>query len=819
MKNRLQIRYHIPSSLPTREEAMSYIQEVFNPFKDGALTTLPAEPLVLLYNDEPINEEIGFDENQRLETSNAILAIGRGGDGINSSNNKNYFIIDFAKLEEDVNELKETVNSSLSDNAELNEIINNVRNDITELINSESKRAQNVETKIEESLTSEINRAKNQENIINNKLDEEINRLESTINNKFSELNGSNVSTNERVTAVDNKIKNEIERAKNSEKELSTKIDENIYNVNSNIESNVSELNRKIVNETDRATSSENTLSNSISNERRRAEQKESEIIISLTDEINRSISKDNELLTKINEENVRSLNAESNLYEKIEAEERRATLSEHNLTDVIENEINRAKNKENDLDDKIISEIERSQLSEKRLEEKIENEIRVSSNNYVELTNKIEKESYYSISKDKELDDKILNANDRISEEITRAVSQETALRNAISNENAERKSDIKILQERIERTVDSLNHEIVDRSNNDEKLDNKIDSLILNESIIRESTDNLLLEKIENNSLRINENKISSNGKTINVTGPSANGTNIDVNIDNNTIISNKGILSVNSRALTQYIGRNAIKISDDSAYKEISLKIKENDKIISNDSNGLYTTLSLKWVHADAESNNKDEIQLIGKNDIVISRIDVTDFIKDGILEDVSLDTSDKENPKLIFVFTSIDGKEIVELSVKDIIKLYHAGNGLELTESTFSIKIANGSEPYLTVSGEGLRLYGIQDGLDKVKTDINLSFKDYQDSISKTINNLIENINTLNITLTNTINELNNTKTELINTKKELSDAKNELKDFKSIAITDIVGATNEIKVTKTQNTATIGFADDAYFIAG
>ena len=819
MKNRLQIRYHIPSSLPTREEAISYIKEVFNPLKSDSLSTLPAEPLVLLYNNEPINEEIGFNEERRLETSNAILAIGRGGDGINSSNNKSYFIIDFAKLEEDITELRELVNVSLSDNIELNEIINKVKKDITELVNSEVSRATKVENELGEELTIEINRAKTQEKLIQDSFNEGINRLETTFNKKVNDINSVNDSVNHRLNLLADNINGEINRAKSKENELDNKIDVEVSNINSRLESSESLLTNSINNETVRAMTSENVLSNLIGNETKRAEQKENEIITSLTNEINRSLSNDNELLTKINEENVRAINSESNLYEKIEEEERRATLSEHNLSDIIGNEINRAKSKENELDNKITSEIERSLLNERRLDEKLEDEIERSNNNSTELFNKIEKVISNSILKDEDLDNKILSTNERISEEITRAVAQETAINGLISNEKNERENDVNLLQEKIERNFDSLNSEIVNRINNDEKLDNKIDSSILNESIIRETTDNLLLNKIENNTAKINENKIFSNGKTINITGPTTNGTNIDVNIDNNTIISNKGILSVNSNALTQYIGRNAIKISEGNSYKEISVKVKDNDKILSNDSNGLYTTLSLKWVHADAESNNKDEIQLIGKDDIVISRIDVTDFIKDGILENVTLDTSDEDNPKLVFVFTSIDGKEVVELSVKDIIKLYYPGHGLDLVENTFSIKIDNGSEKYLTVSSNGLKLYGVQDDIDKLKTEINLSLKEYKESVSNTISNLLETINTLNNTLTNTINELNNTKKELVTTKDELSSTKDELNNLKTIAITNIVGATNEIKVTKTQNTATIGFADDAYFIAG
>ena len=54
-----------------------------------------------------------------------------------------------------------------------------------------------------------------------------------------------------------------------------------------------------------------------------------------------------------------------------------------------------------------------------------------------------------------------------------------------------------------------------------------------------------------------------------------------------------------------------------------------IRNNDPILTNDSNGLSTSLSLKWVHGDVEGV-KDEIQLIGKDNIILSRIDIKELI---------------------------------------------------------------------------------------------------------------------------------------------------------------------------------------------
>ena len=63
------------------------------------------------------------------------------------------------------------------------------------------------------------------------------------------------------------------------------------------------------------------------------------------------------------------------------------------------------------------------------------------------------------------------------------------------------------------------------------------------------------------------------------------------------------------------------------------------------------------------------------------------------------------------------------------------------------------------------------------------------------------------------------ELKTTKENLNNTNNELNNTKQELSTLQKNAITNIQGVQNEISVTVTDNTATVGFADDAYFVAG
>jgi hypothetical protein len=264
--------------------------------------------------------------------------------------------------------------------------------------------------------------------------------------------------------------------------------------------------------------------------------------------------------------------------------------------------------------------------------------------------------------------------------------------------------------------------------------------------ESTERTTQDLLLSQRIDENAKQIKENKVSSSRKTITITGPTENGTNIDVNVDNKTIVVNEsGTLSVSSDALVQYVGENAINVSDvTGGAKTISLVVNPNDKILTNDVQGLLATLSLKWNHADA-TGEKDEIQLIGKDGIVISRIDVADFIKDGMLDNVVLNSVDANNPYLSFTFNSASGKETINVPVKDLVDIYFAGNGLELNENTFSIKIDNSSEVFLTVSNDGLKLSGIQTAIDKAKLEVQTIITNEVEVLTTAISNLTNDLN--------------------------------------------------------------------------
>ena len=242
------------------------------------------------------------------------------------------------------------------------------------------------------------------------------------------------------------------------------------------------------------------------------------------------------------------------------------------------------------------------------------------------------------------------------------------------------------------------------------------------------------------------VSRKPITSTDKT--VTLNTANGVDLSVNIDNSTIVrdGNSGKLSVASAALVQYVGQDAINVSGvNGSNKTISLKINDGDKVLTQSADGLLANINLTWDKAAG-------LKLIGKGGTEIATIPATDFIKDGMLENVELAvlSGGSSNPQglpdgtyLHFTFNTDGGSKQIYVNVTSLIDVYTAGDGLQVSDNKFSIKKDTASESFLTVSPNGLKLSGVQDAInsahssdtaaiDKIEASVGLTTEgDYTD----------------------------------------------------------------------------------------
>ena len=151
--------------------------------------------------------------------------------------------------------------------------------------------------------------------------------------------------------------------------------------------------------------------------------------------------------------------------------------------------------------------------------------------------------------------------------------------------------------------------------------------------------------------------------------------------------------------------------IKALEDAEDADTTYSVKEGEKILKLEGTEFSTVAALKYVEAADEEPAK--IQLLGIDNVVVSEIDATPFIRDGMLNNVEYDA---ETNTLTFTWNTEAGEKSDTVVLSDIIEPYTAGNGLELTGNEFAIKVDAASESFLTVGADGVKLAGVQDAIN-------------------------------------------------------------------------------------------------------
>lgn len=153
--------------------------------------------------------------------------------------------------------------------------------------------------------------------------------------------------------------------------------------------------------------------------------------------------------------------------------------------------------------------------------------------------------------------------------------------------------------------------------------------------------------------------------------------------------------------------------------------------------------------------AYDSSSRKLQLKGNDGNLINEIDATAFVKDGMLNDTAVFTASATTQSITFgrkeTITDPVPKDLVPnssntheysgltinhhylafefkissgesssynyeiLDATDIIDVYKNGNGLELTDHTFSVKKADGSEGFLTIDENGVKISGVADAI--------------------------------------------------------------------------------------------------------
>lgn len=98
----------------------------------------------------------------------------------------------------------------------------------------------------------------------------------------------------------------------------------------------------------------------------------------------------------------------------------------------------------------------------------------------------------------------------------------------------------------------------------------------------------------------------------------------------------------------------------------------------------------------------------LHLKGKDSADVATLDMSQFVVDGMVDDV---TYDKTTHSLIISFNTASGKQDITVDLTDLVDVYTAGNGVEITDGVISLKLAEGTQNFLTLDENGLKLTNV------------------------------------------------------------------------------------------------------------
>lgn len=159
-----------------------------------------------------------------------------------------------------------------------------------------------------------------------------------------------------------------------------------------------------------------------------------------------------------------------------------------------------------------------------------------------------------------------------------------------------------------------------------------------------------------------------------------------------------------------VTLSLGANGLKAEDTTALRDVTGQnfIKKNGTDVEGHLNLTYNTETKK-------------INLEGFDSSIIASIDATAFIKDGMINTVELVTDPESHDPgtyLVITFNTDAGKDAIYLDVTGLIDVYQGTNGVRVTGKDIHLIIDPTSEPYLSLSDNGIQLKGINSKITKV-----------------------------------------------------------------------------------------------------
>lgn len=135
--------------------------------------------------------------------------------------------------------------------------------------------------------------------------------------------------------------------------------------------------------------------------------------------------------------------------------------------------------------------------------------------------------------------------------------------------------------------------------------------------------------------------------------------------------------------------------------------AVDVKVGGNLASGAGSSLAVNFSAAYNSADKKIYFYNSATAGASSEGAIASIDATEFIKDGMVNNVSFNASTK---KLTITFNTDSGKSDIVVDMTSLVDTYTAATngGLSLANNAFSLKIANDSQGYLYTDATGLHI---------------------------------------------------------------------------------------------------------------
>lgn len=187
----------------------------------------------------------------------------------------------------------------------------------------------------------------------------------------------------------------------------------------------------------------------------------------------------------------------------------------------------------------------------------------------------------------------------------------------------------------------------------------------------------------------------------------------------IDNMNLDSVTGIITSVSQSSGQVSATKTSVGQGLELTNDLHVKVAASNKILTTNVEGIVSTLSIDYVKNYTDGKTFETatpvILLKGIDDVVISAIDISELMVDGMLENATVDDEDN----LVITMNTAAGSKTFTIPLAKYIDVYTAGNGISVSNKVISAKVKD-ADNYLEVTENGIASKNI-DAAIKVETD--------------------------------------------------------------------------------------------------